>query len=354
MEEIESQERQRVDAGAGELASFTVFAYNQEAFVRDAIRGAFAQDYRPLEVILSDDGSSDRTFEIMQEEAGTAPADIHVVLNRNPCNLGIAHHINRVIGLARGEYVVLSAADDISLPHRTSASVRALREDPDGRAVLHATVLNVAVDGAPLYLRRNPHRAIFGSPALVVARDAYLTGSSVTLRRGMYADFPPLNADVVNEDKVTAFRCAFRGGAIYIDEPLVHYRAGVGVSTLHGDILRGREDPVREARYVRTGLARRLSVLGQMQVDAGTGPLAGNVPTAVLASIEAEARGLRRALAFMDEPRAWWLPGLFAAAGLGRKSLKIALLGMAPGLYHRYKVLRHRPARQADGRAGRT
>ncbi len=338
---------------AGALASFTVFAYNQEAFVRDAVRGAFGQEYRPLEVILSDDASSDRTFEIMQEEARSAPPGIHVVLNRNPRNLGIAEHINRVIGLARGEFVVLSAADDISLPHRTGMSVRALRDDPQGRRVLHATVLNVAADGTPLHLRRNPHREIFGSPAQVVARDAYLTGSSVVLRRGMYADFPPLNADVVNEDKVTAFRCAFHGGAVYIDEPLVHYRAGVGVSTLHGDILSGREDPVREARYVRTGLARRLSVLGQMRVDAGSGPLAGKVPGEVLRAIEVEAKGLRRALAFMDDPRASRLPGLFAAAGFGRKTLKIALLGMAPRLYHRYKVLRHRPARSAGGRTGR-
>lgn len=51
------------------LVKFALFAYNQQRFVRKAIAGAFSQTCKPLELILSGDSSTDRTFEIMQEIA---------------------------------------------------------------------------------------------------------------------------------------------------------------------------------------------------------------------------------------------------------------------------------------------
>lgn len=45
------------------LVTFALFTFNQQEYVRDAIEGAFSQTYEPLEIILSDNCSSDRTFE---------------------------------------------------------------------------------------------------------------------------------------------------------------------------------------------------------------------------------------------------------------------------------------------------
>lgn len=47
------------------LITFALFAYNQEQFIEEAVQGAFSQTYSPLEIILSDDGSSDQTFAII-------------------------------------------------------------------------------------------------------------------------------------------------------------------------------------------------------------------------------------------------------------------------------------------------
>ena len=47
------------------LITFALFAYNQEKYIEEAVQGAFLQTYSPLEIILSDDGSTDRTFEII-------------------------------------------------------------------------------------------------------------------------------------------------------------------------------------------------------------------------------------------------------------------------------------------------
>ena len=327
------------------LATFTVFAYNQEDYVAEAVRGALAQQYRPLQVILSDDASTDRTFEVMTEASRACPPDVDLVLNRNPQNTGIAEHIGKVIGMAAGKYVVLSAADDVSLPERTGLSVEALVNDEGGRMALHSAVINVDATGRVLYVRENPHRHRLDSPEAVLAHDVYLTGSSVTVDKWLYAGFPALLPDVVNEDKVTAFRCAFHGGAVYIDQPLVRYRAGVGVSTLNGALLHGRDDPAREARYVRTGLARRRSVLAQMQLDCREGPIAGQVGPSLTDAIAREASMLDRLLAFADRPTFLALPGVVAAAGLTRKTVKLAILFLMPGLFSLYKRLPGRRAR---------
>ena len=101
------------------LVTLALFAYNQECYVGEAIAAAFAQTYSPLEIILSDDCSSDGTFEIMQHAVAEYKGPHHVVLNRNPLNLNIGGHVNAVAGLATGELIVLAAGDDISVPSRT-------------------------------------------------------------------------------------------------------------------------------------------------------------------------------------------------------------------------------------------
>ena len=322
------------------LATFALFAFNQQDFVREAVRAALAQTYRPIEIILSDDASSDRTFEIMEEEAKACPADVCLILNRNDQNLGIGNHINKVVGMSRGEILVLAAGDDISLPHRTQVSVDALLADSQNRLALHGTVTNVDAFGIKLHDRWNPHRAIVDCPEAVLENDAYLTGSSVAVRRSMYTDFPKLNADVVNEDKVTAFRCALFGGAIYLNQPVTMYRAGVGVSTLQGQVLRGREDPTLESRYIRTNISRRLSVMRQVQVDAGSAALISRMTPTLRARINDMVASLARVLRFVDSPTLSGLPALFASGGFNRKTLKIATGFLAPRIYRHYKLVR--------------
>lgn len=101
------------------LITFVLLAYNQEKLIEEAIQGAFAQTYSPLEIILSDDCSMDETFAIMEEMVAGYCGPHKVILNRNERNLGIVPHFNRLCEIARGKLIVLAAGDDISLPERT-------------------------------------------------------------------------------------------------------------------------------------------------------------------------------------------------------------------------------------------
>jgi glycosyltransferase involved in cell wall biosynthesis len=110
------------------LITFGLFAYNQERFIRAALKGAFAQTYSPLEIILSDDCSSDRTYEIMREMAAAYIGPHAVILNCNERNLGLGGNINRVVAMSRGSWLVFAGGDDISLPNRVSDSLRIIEE----------------------------------------------------------------------------------------------------------------------------------------------------------------------------------------------------------------------------------
>jgi len=82
----------RPEAGDRPLVTFALFGYNQEPYIREAVEGAFAQTYQPLEILLSYDCSTDRTFDIMRELAAAYAGPHRIRLNRNSTNLGLAGH----------------------------------------------------------------------------------------------------------------------------------------------------------------------------------------------------------------------------------------------------------------------
>lgn len=112
------------------LVTFALFAYNQEQYIREAVEGAFAQTYEPLEIILSDDCSKDRTFEIMQEMAAEYKGPHRVVVRQSVVNAGLLNHVLLVSRISTGEIIVVAAGDDIALPKRIEISCHAF-SDPD-------------------------------------------------------------------------------------------------------------------------------------------------------------------------------------------------------------------------------
>src|SRR5215212_7155005 len=96
------------------LVTFALFAYNQERFIAEAVRGALSQTYSPLEIIISDDGSTDRTFEIIEGEVAGYAGPHEIRLNRIEQNIGWGAHINLVMEMVKGKLIVVAAGDDVS------------------------------------------------------------------------------------------------------------------------------------------------------------------------------------------------------------------------------------------------
>ena len=122
-----------------ELPSISIIltGHNEESSIRDAIRSVFGQDYEgPVEIILSDDGSSDGTFSVMQEMAAQYRGPYRVILNRNETPLGRGPHIRQAVGLASHEWILRQDGDDCSFPWRCRLFAWAVMERPDAVAVV--------------------------------------------------------------------------------------------------------------------------------------------------------------------------------------------------------------------------
>lgn len=214
------------------LITFALFAYNQEQFIADAIRGAFSQTYRPLEIILSDDCSQDRTFDIMQQLVVAYQGPHKVILNRNQKNMGLGGHINHVMGIANGEVVVVAAGDDISMPQRTE---RLWQENLvlEGKAYsIFSNEYLIDIYGNKRALgRQSPPDPKKLTLDWFVHHQASITGSSHAWKRDVFDFFGPLEDQVVSEDVAIPFRSLLLGSIHYIHEPLVLRRyTGVNLS----------------------------------------------------------------------------------------------------------------------------
>ena len=102
------------------LVTFVLLTYNQERWVKIAIESVLAQDYTNLEIIISDDCSSDRTFDIIEETVRSYRGPHRVVARQTVKNCGSLLHVADVAKTARGELLVLAAGDDVSKINRVT------------------------------------------------------------------------------------------------------------------------------------------------------------------------------------------------------------------------------------------
>lgn len=109
------------------LVSTIIPVYNRPGMLREAVASVLAQTYRPIEIIIVDDGSTDETSAACTELAAAHP-EVRTtrIANGGP---GAAREAGRQ--LARGEFIQYLDSDDLVLPEKFSIQVAALRLRPD-------------------------------------------------------------------------------------------------------------------------------------------------------------------------------------------------------------------------------
>jgi glycosyltransferase involved in cell wall biosynthesis len=145
------------------LVSVVIPVYNGERFLGQALESVLAQDYEPFETIVVDDGSVDRTPDIIRSFPSVRSI-------RQP-NLGPSAARNAGIQLAAGEYVAFLDHDDVMTSNRLSVQLAPLRRDRN----LHATIGSMEMflePGAswPVWARQGKEEEPGFYPTSIVAR----------------------------------------------------------------------------------------------------------------------------------------------------------------------------------------
>jgi glycosyltransferase involved in cell wall biosynthesis len=128
------------------LVSTIIPVRNRAVMLREAVESVLAQTYRPIEVIICDDQSTDNTFEVACRLASDQPQEVRVVRNSGH-GPGPARETGRQ--LARGEFIQYLDSDDLLLPRKFEVLVAVLREHTDCGAAYGPTRY-MTVDGQVL------------------------------------------------------------------------------------------------------------------------------------------------------------------------------------------------------------
>ena len=242
------------------VVTFVVLAYNQEEYIREAVNGAFAQTYSPLEIILSDDCPTDCTFEIMQEMAEKYQGNHEVRVRRNSSNLSFAGHINEAHKGASGEFITWSAGDDIALFDRTTIFFDALLSE--GLDMVHSALLEIDLEGKESNVRQHPSNVRQPSMQSVALQTRGVITQSFCFRKSAFDIFDQLSRDVTHEAIVYGFRAASLSKIRYISEPLTKYRIGSGISTSNV-----RYTPLHRQNEAIKVIRWRMTTLNQIKHD---------------------------------------------------------------------------------------
>ena len=110
------------------LVSVVIPVYNRAAMLHEAVGSVLAQTYRPIEIVIVDDGSTDETAAVADEMASRHSDIIRVI---HQPNAGVGHAREAGRQAAEGEFIQYLDSDDALMPRKFELQVAALRAHPE-------------------------------------------------------------------------------------------------------------------------------------------------------------------------------------------------------------------------------
>lgn len=211
------------------LISIVMVNYNHEDYIKPAIESVLAQTYQNWELIVVDDGSTDRSPEILEEYAKKDPR-IHVYLqkqNRQICvvtNIGFQH--------VTGAYVARLDSDDLWLPDKLEKQLQFMEEHPEGSLCFtkldiideNEEILNDTLpDYYAAYNKRQDSRG--GWMRYFFFQGNTLIQSSLLMKREVLDSIGGFNLAYMQAHDFDFFvRAIKKYDFIFVEEPLLKYR----------------------------------------------------------------------------------------------------------------------------------
>ena len=223
------------------LVTLIFLSYNNGRFLNESMTSLFGQSYANLQIIICDDCSTDDSvtkIESFIDNLDDCDQLKNLEFFINKTNQGIAESINKCMSLAKGELCIAFASDDVSSRDRVYRLVDFWLKNGKPSSIFSAVNLIDEVGG--LCGEKHLSNEIFDidKDLLVknlIFRKSYVFGCSHAWTKEVFDKFGSLHKAVINEDKTIPLRSALLNGIKYIDEKLVDYRVGTGISAVTGD-----------------------------------------------------------------------------------------------------------------------
>lgn len=215
-------------------------AYNASGTIGLALRSILHQTYQDWELIVVDDGSTDRTAESV-----LSMKDSRIRFIQEPSgNMGLASRLNQCVRLATGQYIARMDADDVAYPQRLERQVRFLEEHRDIDLLgTGAVIFKGEGEVIGCYPTASLHEAICGRPwwGFPLAHPTWMG------KRTWFLSHPYSDEDTRCEDQALLLRSFSHSRFAALEEALLGYRVA---EIAAGKLGRGR------LNYCRRLLAR--------------------------------------------------------------------------------------------------
>lgn len=171
-----------MDPDNGPLVTAVIPVYNHEKYVAESIQSIIRQTYRNVELIVINDGSKDRSHEVITSLAEECRQRFVRFEYLSHENAGLTASLNQALGMAKGKYVSAMASDDVALPEKIKLLVEALELKGDSYAAAFGNALFINDSGQPVFLDE----------------DEQITEKETATTFSDYMDFRTNHSEVVN------------------------------------------------------------------------------------------------------------------------------------------------------------
>ncbi|MEM7330574.1 MAG: glycosyltransferase family 2 protein [Chloroflexota bacterium] len=209
----------------GPKVSIGLPVYNGEGFLAEAIESVLSQTYQDLELVISDNASTDKTEEICR---AFAEKDDRVRYFRSEKNYGASWNYNQTFELSKGEYFRWHAADDVLEPYLVEKSVEVLDKNPEV-VLVFSWVQDINEAGEPVQLKKSgvgsrlplPHQRFKG---LSTVKPAFNCEEVFGMARRALLAKTKLIAPYSDSDRTLLAELGLYGPFYEIEEPLFLHR----------------------------------------------------------------------------------------------------------------------------------
>lgn len=193
-------------------------AYNTEKYIQQAIDSILNQTFKSLELIIADDGSSDRTKKIIDSYR-----DERIIVSHNSKNLGKTTTINRLFKLSRGTFITIHDADDLSHPSRFKKQIEFLQQNSNFQ-MCGTSFITINADGKLLSRHRQPND--WKEIRKNITKVSQFHGPTILFKANIIDKIGGLFRSItMGEDIDLTMRITEKFSATNLDEYLYHYRA---------------------------------------------------------------------------------------------------------------------------------
>ena len=198
------------------LVSVVLGVYNGEKYIAEQIDSILRQTYMPLELIISDDASVDKTRQILKQYENNSFVNVYY----QEKNIGITKNFSFVAEKAKGDLIAFSDHDDIWLENKIEKLVNAIDDSP----LVYSDSVLMDENGNSLDKKLSDLKKMYsGDDSRGYILSTCVWGHGMLITRKLLEKSLPM-PDEIHHDIWIAFQAFLNGGIKYLDEVLTHYR----------------------------------------------------------------------------------------------------------------------------------